>query len=167
MHRRILPRVREAIPEVEVLQHVHHVQILFSLTKSSWLLVIREATNHGEAVEHVGVGEIVDIEGELEGDQAQAVPRIYMHRIVGRTCHHNLRHGGHQDRRALHVMYLRVRSMTERRGLKRPAVSEGTEEGSTASGSQSKKRKHRGKRDKRIDEARNHCRIVLLDWFRK
>jgi hypothetical protein len=32
------------------------------------LLDILEATNHGEAVEHVGVGEIVDIEGEQEGD---------------------------------------------------------------------------------------------------
>lgn len=76
MHRRILARVQEAIPEVEVLRHVPHVEILFSSTKSSLLLVIPEATNHGEAVEHVGVGEIVDIEGEVEGVQAQVVPRI-------------------------------------------------------------------------------------------
>jgi hypothetical protein len=54
----------------------------------------------------------------------------------------------------------------ERRGLKRPAVSEGTEDGSAASGSQSRKKKNRGKCDPRIDEARNHCRIVLLEWFR-
>jgi len=40
------------------------------------------------------------------------------------------------------------------------------EEGSTASGSQSKRRKNRGKRDPRIDEARNHCRILVLEWFR-
>ena len=32
------------------------------------LLIILEATNHGEVVEHVGVKEIVDIEGKLEGD---------------------------------------------------------------------------------------------------
>jgi hypothetical protein len=73
------------------------------------LLVILEAANHGEAVEHVGVGEIVDIEGEQEGDQAQAVPLVYMHPLVGSTCHHDLRHGGHQDHIALHVMYLRLR----------------------------------------------------------
>jgi hypothetical protein len=54
----------------------------------------------------------------------------------------------------------------DRRGLKRPAISEGTEDGSAASGSQSRKRKNRGKRDPRIDEARTHCRIVLLEWFR-
>jgi hypothetical protein len=40
------------------------------------------------------------------------------------------------------------------------------EEGSTALGSQSKKRKNRGKRDKRSDEIRNHCRALLLEWFR-
>ena len=55
----------------------------------------------------------------------------------------------------------------ERRGMKRPADSGGTEEGSTASGSQSKKRKNRGKREKWVDEVRNHCRILLLEWFRK
>jgi hypothetical protein len=76
MHRRILVRVREAIPEVEVLQDVPPVQILLRLTKSSWLLVIHEATKHGKAVDHVGVGETVDIEGQQEGDQAQAVPQI-------------------------------------------------------------------------------------------
>jgi len=70
MHRRILSRVRQAIPEVEVLQHVPHVQTLFNLTESSWLLVIQEA------VEHVGVGETVDMEGEQEGDEAQAVPQM-------------------------------------------------------------------------------------------
>jgi hypothetical protein len=75
------------------------------------LLVIFEATKHGEAVEHVGVGEIVDIEGEHEGDQAQSVPQVYMHPLVGRTCHHDLQHNEHQDRIVLHVMYLRVRSM--------------------------------------------------------
>lgn len=75
-HLRILARVQEAIPEVEVLQHVIHVQIRFSLTRSSLLLVLQEATKHGEAVEHVGVGETVDIGGEPEGDQAQAVPQV-------------------------------------------------------------------------------------------
>jgi hypothetical protein len=55
---------------VEVLQHVPHVQTLFNLTESSWLLVIQEA------VEHVGVGETVDMEGEQEGDEAQAVPQM-------------------------------------------------------------------------------------------
>jgi hypothetical protein len=40
------------------------------------------------------------------------------------------------------------------------------EEGSTTSGLQSKKRKNRGKRDKQIDEAQNHCRTLLLEWFR-
>jgi hypothetical protein len=50
--------------------------------------------------------------------------------------------------------------------LKRPTVSEGMEEGSTASGSQSKKRKNKGKHDKRIDEAQNHCKTLLLEWFR-
>jgi hypothetical protein len=76
LHLRILERVREARPEVEALQHVPHVQILFGLTKSSLQLAIQEATKHVEAVEHVGVGETVDIEGEQEGDQAQAVPPI-------------------------------------------------------------------------------------------
>ena len=111
MHLRILARVWEASPEVEVLQHVEHVRILLNLIRSSLLLVILEAAKHGEAVEHVGVGEIVDIEGEQEGDQAQAVPQVYMHPLVGRTCHQDLRHSGHQDRIALHVMYPRVRSM--------------------------------------------------------
>jgi hypothetical protein len=41
--------------------------------RSFLLLVILEASKHGEAVEHVGVGETVDIEGEQEGDQAQTV----------------------------------------------------------------------------------------------
>ena len=76
MHLRILARVWEASPEVEVLQHVEHAPILLNLIRSFLLLVILEAANHGEAVEHVGVGEIVDIEGEQEGDQAQAVPQI-------------------------------------------------------------------------------------------
>jgi hypothetical protein len=40
------------------------------------------------------------------------------------------------------------------------------EEGSTASGSQSKRRENIGKRDPRIDEARNHCRTLVLEWFR-
>ena len=40
------------------------------------------------------------------------------------------------------------------------------EEGSTASGSQSKRRKNRSKRDKRSNEARNHCRTLVLEWFR-
>jgi hypothetical protein len=40
------------------------------------------------------------------------------------------------------------------------------EEGITASGSQSKRKKNRGKRDLRIDEARNHCRTLVLEWFR-
>ena len=53
-----------SIPEVKVLQHVIHVRILFNLMSSSLLLVILEATKHGEAVGHVGVREIVDIEGE-------------------------------------------------------------------------------------------------------
>jgi hypothetical protein len=75
------------------------------------LLVILEAAKHGEAVEHVGVRETMDIEGEQERDQTQEVPQLYMHPLVGRTCHHDLRHGEHQDRIALHVMYLRVRSM--------------------------------------------------------
>jgi len=75
-HPRILARVQEAIPEVEVLQRVIHLQILISWMKSSLLLVIQEATKHGEAVEHVGVGEIVEIEGEQEGDQTQAVPQV-------------------------------------------------------------------------------------------
>jgi hypothetical protein len=54
----------------------------------------------------------------------------------------------------------------ERQGLKCAVDSEGMEEGSTALGSQSKKRKNRGKRDKRSDEIRNHCRALLLEWFR-
>jgi hypothetical protein len=54
----------------------------------------------------------------------------------------------------------------ERRGLKRTVDSEGMEEGSTASGSQSNKWKNRGKRDKRSDEIQNHCRTLLLEWFR-
>jgi hypothetical protein len=56
--------------------------------------------------------------------------------------------------------------LDERRGLKRAADPEGVEGGSTASGSQSKKRKNRSKRDPRIDEARKHCRTLLLEWFR-
>ena len=55
----------------------------------------------------------------------------------------------------------------ERRGLKRAADSGGMEEGSTASGSQSKKRKHRGKKDHRLDDARHHCRKLLMEWFSK
>jgi hypothetical protein len=64
MHLQILARVWEASPEVEVLQHIEHVEILLNLIRSFLLLVILEAVNHGEAMEHVGVGEIVDIEGE-------------------------------------------------------------------------------------------------------
>jgi hypothetical protein len=111
MHQRILARVWEANPEVEVLEHVEHVQILLNLIKNFLLLVILEAAKHGEAVEHVGVEETVDIEGEHEGDQTQAIPQVYMHPFVGRTCHHDLRHGKHQDHIALHVMYLKVQSM--------------------------------------------------------
>ena len=53
----------------------------------------------------------------------------------------------------------------ERRGLKRTADSEVMKEKSTASGSQSKRRKNRGKRDKQSDEVRNHCRTLVLEWF--
>ena len=41
------------------------------------------------------------------------------------------------------------------------------EEGSTTSGSQSKRMKNRGKRDKRSDEVRVRCRTLLLEWFSK
>ena len=61
---------------------------------------------HGKLVEHVGNEKIVDIEGEQKGDEAQTVPLVYMHPFVGSTCHHDLRHGGHQYQIALHVMYL-------------------------------------------------------------
>ena len=64
MHQQILARIWEASPEVEVLQHVEHVQILLNLMRSFLVLVILEAAKHGEAVEHVGIGETVDIEGE-------------------------------------------------------------------------------------------------------
>ena len=90
MHLRILARAWQTNPEVEVLQHVEHALILLNLIRSFLLLVILEAANHGEAVEHVGVRELVDIEGEHEGDQAQAVPLVYMHPLVGSMCHHDL-----------------------------------------------------------------------------
>jgi hypothetical protein len=58
------------------MQHVEHVQILLNLMRSFLLLVNLEAAKHGEAVEHVGVRETVDIEGKQEGNQAQAVPQV-------------------------------------------------------------------------------------------
>ena len=44
---------------------------------------------------------------------------------------------------------------------------EGIEEGLTASGWTVKKRRNRAKHGKQNDEARNHCRNLILDWFRK
>ena len=55
----------------------------------------------------------------------------------------------------------------ECRGLKCTKNLEGIEEGSTTSGLTAKKRRNKAKRDKRNDEAQNHCRNLILDWFRK
>ena len=62
-----LSTVWEGSPEMEVLHHIYHVEILLNLIRSFLLLVILDTTNHWKVVEHVGVGEIVDIEGEQEG----------------------------------------------------------------------------------------------------
>lgn len=53
------------------------------------------------------------------------------------------------------------------RGTKRPGESQGTESGSTASGSKPKHRKKVPKEDQRSPEARQQCRRLFLDWFEK
>ena len=75
----------------------------FDLIRSSLFLVTLEATNHRKAVEHEAIEEIVEIEGEHEGNQVQAVPLVYMHPLVESTCHHDLRHGEHQQPIALNI----------------------------------------------------------------
>ena len=66
------------------------MEILSDLIRNSLLLVTLKAANHGEAMEYVAVKEIVEIEREQEGDQVQAIPLVYMHPLVGSTCHHDL-----------------------------------------------------------------------------
>jgi hypothetical protein len=59
-------------------------------------------------------------------------------------------------------------STEERRGSKRAGGSQGTESGSTASGSEVRKHKHRKKVaacDQHSTEARLCCRKIILEWF--
>ena len=73
MHLAILAEVWEASPRVESHQFGERVERLLDLLKRSLLLVTLEAADHGEAMEHVAIKEIVEIEGEHDGDQVQAV----------------------------------------------------------------------------------------------
>lgn len=92
--------VGEAIPAAQAHQVGDGLERLLDLLKSFSLLDTPEAANHGEAGERVEVrerGEPVGAGGELDRAPAQAVPVVYKHLLVQSSCHHHLRHDGHQQ----------------------------------------------------------------------
>ena len=99
----ILDEVWEASPQVQAHQYGERVEKLLDLIRSSLFLVTLKAANHEEAMKHVEVKEIVEIEGEHERDQVQVVPLVYTHPLVGSTFHHNVQYNGHQQHIVLNI----------------------------------------------------------------
>ena len=167
MHLRILARVWEASPEVEVLQHVEHVEILLNLIMSFFVVGHSGGTQSWRSRGTRGSWENSGYRGRTgRGPSSRSSTGIH---APTRGEHVPPRSPTRRTSRP-HNLACDVPHATdidEKQELKRAVDLEGMEEGCTACDKRmnksNKKMKNEGKCDKQSDGIKNHYKTLLLE----